>query len=149
MKINVDYVGIFLSSIAIFLSVFTYFKHDKKIKQQSSLLNKYHLEKIEKEKEEEKKAIIEADVITGQKGTRIIKVYNRGKNIAKNVNVLIPKNDGYSVLINPCPIDIRPKNGIEIKLTVLLDRQIDKIDIEFEWSDDFCLTNKDSQTIQI
>ena len=56
-------VGIIISILALSLSIFTYLKHDKKIKQQSKMLNKYHLEKIEKEKEEEQKARIEAFVV--------------------------------------------------------------------------------------
>ncbi|MGK0447482.1 MAG: hypothetical protein ACJA2M_001256 [Polaribacter sp.] len=144
-----EIAGIIISIFALSLSIFTYFKHNKKIKEQSVLLNKYHLEKIEKEKEEEKKAIIEANVITGHKGTKIIKVYNRGKSIAKNVNILIPENDGYKVFINPCPIDILPQNGIEIKLSTFLGKRPCKIEVEFEWSDDFKERNKESQTIQI
>lgn len=142
-------VAIIISSLALIFSVFTYLKHDKKIKHQSELLNKYHLEKIEKEKEQEKKAIIEANVIPGQKGSITIKVYNRGKSIARNVNVIIPENDGYHVFINPCPIDIRPQNGIDIKLGALLDKHPDKIEIEFEWSDDFSEKNTEKQMIQI
>ncbi len=144
-----EIAGITISILALSLSIFTYFKHDKKIKQQSKLLNKYHLEKIEKEKEEEKKAIIEAFVVKGNKGTRTIKIYNKGKSIAKNVNVVIPENDGYHVFTNPCPIDIRPQNGIEIRLGALLEGHPDKIEIKFEWSDDFRKVNKGNQTIQI
>ena len=144
-----EIAGITISILALSLSIFTYFKHDKKIKQQSKLLNKYHLEKIEKEKEEETKAIIEAFVVKGNKGTRTIKIYNKGKSIAKNVNVVIPENDGYHVFTNPCPIDIRPQNGIEIRLGALLEGHPDKIEIKFEWSDDFRKVNKGNQTIQI
>lgn len=144
-----DIVGIIISLIALFLSAFTYFKHDKKIKEQSALLNKYHLDKIEKEKREEKKAIIEANVIRGLKGNRTIKIYNRGKCIARKVNVIIPKCDGFRVFNNPCPIDIRPQNGIEISLGAFLENCPDTIDIYFEWIDDFDENNKDKQAIQL
>ena len=144
-----EILGIILSSFAIILSVYTYLKHDKEIKQQSFLINKYQLEKIIKEKEEEKKALIEANVISGQKGTKIIKVYNRGKSIARNVNIIIPENDGYHVFANPSPIEIRPKNGIEINLSTYMGNRPDKIRIEFEWEDDFSLKNTGSQTIQL
>lgn len=142
-------LAIIISSLALIFSVFTYLRHDKKIKQQSSLLNKYHLERIEKEKIEEKKAIIEANVIPSQKGSRIIKVYNKGRSIARNVDVKIPPNNGYHVFTNPCPIDIRPQNGIEIKLGALIEGHPNKIEIEFEWSDDYNGHNNEKQTIQI
>lgn len=141
-------LAIIISSLALIFSAYTYFKHDNKIKQQSSLLNKYHLEKIEKEKVEEKRAIIEANVISDSKGRDLIKVYNKGKSIAKSVNVTIPKNNGYEVINNPCPIDIKPQNGIEIML-IPFNSCPDKIEISFEWKDDFNEKNVDSQMIQL
>lgn len=141
-------LAIVISSLALIFSAYTYLKHDKKIKQQSSLLNKYHLEKIEKEKIEEKKAIIEANVVSDNKGRDLIKVYNKGKSIAKSVNVIIPQNDGYEVINNPCPIDIKPQNGIEVML-ILFTNCPDKIEIGFEWKDDFNDKNIDLQMIQL
>jgi Na+-translocating ferredoxin:NAD+ oxidoreductase RnfG subunit len=141
-------LAIVISSLALIFSAYTYFKHDKKIKQQSRLLNQYNLEKIEKEKEEEKKAKIEAFVVKEYKGTRTIKIYNKGKSIAKSVNVIIPKNDGYEVINNPCPIDIKPQKGIEVML-ILSTNYPDKIEIGFEWKDDFNEKNIDSQMIQL
>ena len=143
-----EIAGIVISLFALFLATFTYFKHDLKIKQQAALLNKYQLEKIETEKEEGKRAIIEATVIKADKGKRIIKVYNKGKSSAKEVNVKIPELKGFMVMRNPCPIEIRPQNGIEIPIIVFMGCP-DKIDLEFEWSDDFNALNKDRQTIQI
>ena len=144
-----EIAGFVLSILALFFSALIYIKHDKKIKQQSKLLNDYHLEKIIKEKEEEKKAIVEANIYSGNKGTRIIRIYNRGKSNAKNVNVTVPKNDGYHVFINPSPMDIRPQSGFEIKLSAFLENRPDKIEIEIEWDDDFKVNNKITQTIQI
>ncbi len=142
-------VGIIISILALSLSIFTYLKHDKKIKQQSKMLNKYHLEKIEKEKEEEQKARIEAFVVKEYNVTRTIKIYNKGKSIANNVNVIIPENDGYRVFVNPCPIDIRPQNSIEISIGALIENHPDKINIEFEWSDKYNQENRGYQMIQI
>jgi hypothetical protein len=143
-----EIVGLVISILALLLALFTYFKHDLKIKQQASLLNKYQLEKIEKEKEEDRKAIIEANVINGDKGKKTIKIYNKGKSVAKNVNVEIPDIDGFQVVNNPCPIDIRPQNGIDIILVAFIGRP-NKVEIEFEWSDDFNASNRDKQTIQL
>ena len=90
-----EIAGLIISLIAISLALFTYFKHDITIKQQAKLLNKYQLEKIKVDKEDEKKALIEANVIKADKGKRIIKVYNKGKSTAKQVNVIIPDINGY------------------------------------------------------
>jgi hypothetical protein len=144
-----EIAGFVLSILALLFSAFIYIKHDIKIKQQSKLINEYQLERIEKEKEAQKKALIEAFVVKGQKGNRTIKVYNKGQSMAKNVNVIIPENDGYHIFTNPCPIDIKPQNGIEIKLGALLEGHPNKIDIKFEWSDDYKMNNIENQTIQI
>jgi hypothetical protein len=143
-----EIIGIVISLIALSLTLFTYFKHDLKIKQQAALLNKYQLEKNDNEKEEQKRAIIETKVIKADKGTRILKVYNRGKSTAKQVNVIIPDVKGLRIFNNPCPIDIRPQNRIDISLAVTLEGP-DKINIEFEWKDNFKVNNTDSQTIQL
>ena len=143
-----EIAGLIISILALFLALFTYFKHDLKIKKQSSLLNKYQLEKIENEKEEERRAIIEANVLKLDKGVRKIKVYNKGKSIARDVNVIIPNLDGFQVTNNPCPIEIRPQNGMEITLIVFMGGP-DKFEIEFEWKDDHSDRNIDKQTIQI
>lgn len=117
-----EIAGLVISIIALLLALFTYFKHDLKIK-------KHQIEKIEKEKTGEKKAVIEANVIKGNKGKRQLKIYNKGKSIAKNVTVTILNIDGFRVIDNPCPIDIKPQNGIEISLILFMDSP-DKIDIE-------------------
>jgi len=122
----------------------------QKIKEQSKILNEYNIEKITKERIDAQKAIIEANVINVENGTCIIKVYNRGRSIAKNVNVVIPDIVRSGVFKNPCPIDIRPQNSIEIKMERYLGDTIpDKIDLTFEWTDDYKENNIMVQTIQI
>ncbi len=143
-----EIAGIIISIIALILSAYTYFKHDYKIKQQEKLLNDYQIAKIETEKVESLKAIIEANTFEIKNGKNVIKVYNKGKCEARNVNVTIPENEGYEVLINPCPINIKPQNGIEILLLLFMNYP-DKIKIEFEWSDDFKENNKESQDVQL
>lgn len=140
--------GIVISLLALSLSLFTYFKHDLKIKKQDALLKEYQIEKIREEKEQEQKAIIEANVVSDNRGKRIIKVYNKGKSLAKDVNVLIPESEGFTMISNPCPIDIKPHNGIEITLIAFTNCP-DKIKIDFEWTDNFKVKNTDSQMIQI
>lgn len=44
------------SSFALIFSLFIYFKHDKKLKKQSALINNLQLTKLKKEAETEKKS---------------------------------------------------------------------------------------------
>ena len=143
-----EIAGLIISLAALSLAIFTYFKHDLKIKKQDSLLKTHQIEKINQEREQEKKAIIEANVIKHNKSKRIIKIYNKGKSTAKNVKVHIPDDNGYEIMTNPSPIDIKSLNSVEIIL-LAFNSSPDKVKIDFEWDDEFMKLNKDSQTIQI
>lgn len=138
----------FISISALLLSLYTYFKHDKKIKKQSLLINEFQLMKLKKEKESEKKAIIEANVIRGEKGKRIIKVFNSGKSIAKNVIVTFPEQQDFLFSKYPKSLDIRSQNSIEIIFHAFVGSP-DTLQINFEWEDGLNTNNKDSQIIQV
>lgn len=144
----VQIIPIAISAFALLLSLFTYFRHDAKIKKQNALINQFQLEKFRKETDSEKKAIIEANVINKEKGKRIIKVYNKGKATAKSVSVTFPGEPNVMILGYPTSIDIRPQNSMEIYVHVYKGSP-DTLQIDFEWQDNLKLDNKDSQTIQI
>jgi hypothetical protein len=141
-------IPIIISSFALVLSLYTYLKHDAKIKKQNALINQFQLEKLKKETDSEKKAIIEANVINREKGKRIIKVYNKGKATAKNVVVTFPGEPNVIISDYPAPIDIRPQNSMEIYVNAF-NGSPDTLQIDFEWQDNLKPDNKDSQTIQI
>ena len=143
-----EIIGLILSILAIALSAYTYFNHDRKIKKQQKLLNDYQLEKVEKEKIEALRAIMEVKVIKKRDGLDGIVISNKGKSIARSVNVTIPENELYEVMNNPCPIDIRPQQNIEITM-ILFNNFPDKIELEFEWKDEFKEVNVESQFIQL
>ncbi len=143
-----ELVGIIISIVALVLAGFTYVKHDRKLNKQAELINKYQLESMEKERENSKKAIIETNVIRGDKGKRTIKVYNKGLAKALNVNVKFLSADKVSIINNPCPIDINPKNGIDIQVAVSLESP-EKITLELQWGDNYKKDNIEQQTIPI
>lgn len=142
-----EIAGLIISILAIIFSLITYLIHDIKIKKQEKLLNEYQLNKIAEEKQESLKASIEANVIKVG-GDRIIKFYNKGKSIAKDVEIIIPEIHEIQITDNPCPIDIRPQNGIEI-LLYLLGGYPNKIEITFKWKDNFKEDNVVTQMLQI
>lgn len=144
----VQIIPIVISSSALLLSLYTYFRHDAKIKNQSALINQFQLEKLKKETESEKKAIIEANVIIREKGKRIIKVYNKGKATAKNVAVTFPGDPNVMIPDYPTSMEIRPQTSMEIYIHAHMGSP-DTLQINFEWQDNFKSDNKDSQTIQI
>ena len=102
----IQFVPIAISVLAFGFSLYNYCKHDRKIKEQDELINKFTLEQFEKEKELEKRAIIQASVIKRDKGRREIKVYNKGKATAKNVVVTFPESPNLIMDEYPSTIDI-------------------------------------------
>ncbi|WP_426698419.1 hypothetical protein [Alistipes communis] len=79
--------GLIISILALLASAFTYFKHDKKLKEQERKINEYQLKQIEKEDLESKKAAIRGNIVKGLKGKRTLKVYNSGRAIARNIRI--------------------------------------------------------------
>ena len=76
-----------ISVLALIASVFTYFMHDKKLKEQERRINEYQLKQIEQENLESKKAAIRGNIVKGLKGGRTLKVYNSGRATAHNIKV--------------------------------------------------------------
>ena len=79
--------GLIISILALLASAFTYFKHDKKLKEQERKINEYQLKQIEQEDLESKKAAIRGNIVKGLKGKRTLKVYNSGRAIARNIRI--------------------------------------------------------------
>lgn len=79
--------GLIISILALLASAFTYFKHDKKLKEQERKINEYQLKQIEKEDLESKKAAIRGNIVKGLKGKRTLKVCNSGRAIARNIRI--------------------------------------------------------------
>lgn len=79
--------SLIIAILALLFSAFTYFKHDKKLKDQERKINEYQLKKIEKDDLESKKAAIQGNIVKGLKGNRMLKVYNSGRAIARNIRI--------------------------------------------------------------
>ena len=144
----IECAPIIISVLALGFSLYTHFKYDDKIKKQNALINKFTLDKLEKEAELDKKAIVEVNLIRGDKGKRIIKVYNKGKATAKNVVVTFPESPNLIMDEYPSPIDILPQHSIDIKTTVFYGSP-SIIKINFEWEDGAKLDNRGSQVLQL
>ena len=81
--------SLIISILAIIGTLYTYIRHDKKIKEQERILNEYQIEKIKAEKDESKKALIKGNIVKYEKGKRVLKVFNAGKAAAYNINLEI------------------------------------------------------------
>lgn len=140
--------GLVISILAILFTLYTYCKHDKKIKDQTKLINDYQLQKIEKESIEEKKAKIKTEIEVVDNGNKILVISNVGKSIAKDLDVTFSENEDLYVLDNPCPINLNPTNNIRISM-LISEFCSNKQDITIKWKDDFSEKNNETQTLQI
>lgn len=143
---SMDIIGIALSAFAIVLTIVMYFKHDKRLKKQEEKLNAYQLKKIDEEESENKKALIRGNIVKGNKGSRVLKIFNSGKAVARNIRVeylgdmehIFPRDDHFPYEL------LNPQDNSEIFL--LLASGASTLHIKFIWDDDF---KKDNEFIQM
>ena len=148
---NIDWKdpSFILSIIAILGTAFTYFKHERKIKAQEKLINDYQLDKIEEEKIQRKQAVIRASLIKGNKGQRILRVYNKGKATAKNIRLVIKDEPDYYYASNPFPFPAL-NEGENVDLNIFLHMgSPNNISFEILWNDEYSDDNVHRQTIQL
>ena len=135
---------------ALIFSAYTYSKHDKKIKAQEQIINDYQINKIKKEDEESRKANIKGNIYPGNKGKLILKVFNSGKAIARNIRVegldvdsliIIGKELFPYVLMNP-------QDNTELTLLITKDSP-STIRLRYIWDDDFGQNNEFEQVLTL
>ncbi len=149
MNINWQDPSFLLSVVAIIGTIFTYLKHDRKIKAQEKLINDYQLGKIEEEKIQKRQAVVRASLIAGTKGHRILRVYNKGKATARNVRLIIKDEPDDLYSTNPFPF--RALNESEnVDLNIELHKGLpDDMSFEIMWDDEYNSDNSHEQTVQL
>ena len=141
-----DIISSILSLFAIILTIAMYLKHYKRLKKQEEKLNAYQLKKIDNEESESKKALIRGNIVKGNKGSRVLKVFNSGKAVARNIRVeymgnmehIFPSDDHFPYEL------LNPQDNSEIFL--LLASGASTLHIKFIWNDDF---KNDNEFIQM
>lgn len=139
-----------ISCLALGVSVFTYFKHDKKIKAQEQIINDYQINKIAKENEESKKASIRGNIIKGDKGKRTLKVYNCGKATARDIRVEGLDIGSLAVMRNDLfPYELmNPQDYTEVVIWVVKGSP-STIKLKYVWDDDFGQNNEFEQVLTL
>lgn len=144
-------LSLLVSCIALMLAVFTYFKHDRKLKKQEHLLNEYQLSKITEEQAEGRKAIVRANIVKLSSGKRTIKIYNAGKSRARNVNVLWPSGNDMLHIFNEdiFPYEfINPQDSTELNALIIKDN-VSTVKIQLTWDDEYQSENIQEQILTL
>jgi hypothetical protein len=135
---------------ALIFSAYTYSKHDKKIKAQEQIINDYQINKIKKEDEESRKANIKGNIYPGNKGKLILKVFNSGKAIARNIRVEGLDVDSLIVIGKELlPYELmNPQDNTELTLWKTKDSP-STIRLRYIWDDDFGQNNEFEQVLTL
>lgn len=94
-----------ISAAALAVSLYTYFAHDRRLKQQERLINSYQLKQLQEEEQANKKADIHVQIKNNTKGVPIFHICNRGRAIARNIRVEGLNVKGFNLIeenIFPC-----------------------------------------------
>lgn len=149
MNVNWQDPSFLLSLMAIVGTIFTYFKHDRKIKAQEKLINAYQLGKIEEEKIQKRQAVVRASLIVGNKGHRILRIYNKGKATARNVRLIINDEPDYLYATNPFPFPaLNEHENVDLNIQLHMGSP-DNISFEILWDDEYKSNNSHEQTVQL
>lgn len=145
---RIDFSLLF-SFIAMAGSLLTYIIHDRKIKKQEKLINDYQLDKIEEEKIQKRQAVVRASLIKGNRGDRILRVFNKGKATARDIRLIIKDEPDYFCATNPFPFTaLNEHENVDLNIT-LHKGSPDNISFEILWDDDYTVNNTHEQTVNL
>lgn len=109
---------------------------EQKLNEYELALKKYELEKIQAEKNEEKKANVEARIIKISKNNYRLKVWNSGNGTAYNVNVSIPQEYNIILMHEKMPYEyLEPGNSFE-ECAVIHMQSAPKFKVVSTWEDE-------------
>ena len=106
-----------ISVAALVVSLYTYFAHDRKLKQQEQLINTYRLKQLQEEEQANKKADIRAQIKNNTKGIPVLHICNRGHATARNIRVEGLNVKGFDLMeqnIFPCEV-MYPQDYMELE----------------------------------
>lgn len=140
-----------ISTAALGVSLYTYFAHDRKLKQQERLINSYQLKQLEEKEQANKKADIVGEISLGAGGDYgVLRVTNKGLASAKDIHIEGFDYENYTIH----NIDILPYDclnaGEYFSLNIFrMRRSLPTMTITFVWDDEWKLNRKKRQTIQL
>lgn len=142
-------LSIIISVISLILALVTYFKHDKKIKEQEHRINEYLLEKIEKERSKELMASLTGKVTRSSIGSYTLYIQNKGFAAAKNVRLEIRPETTIIEGKFTFPITIKPQETISVTLHNTNNFRPNKLMVTYSWDDDLANNRKESEELII
>lgn len=140
----ISFVSLTISVLALVFGVYTYFAHDKKLKEQQALLNDLNIEKLKKESREQTKADVRVSLTIDKEPNNFsmrnfyetsgtIKITNFGKATAHNIRI---RQKGYFSHINYSIEQLAPNESREYHKT-WESGKIRNAEVIAQWDDDY------------
>ena len=108
------------------------------------------IEKMKKEADEQKKAIIRSEIINRIAGSRILKISNTGKSVAKNLKIeWLNTDDNIMILPDLGEIGDLTPNNVRLFKMVLAIGHSETMDLRYTWSDEYSEKNQYDESIQV
>ena len=150
-----EIASLLISTITLLGGVFMFWRYDRRIKSQEERLNEYQIRKNKQEEEDNKKAKIAANVVKGDKGKRIIKVYNCGIADAYNINFEFEfddDSDETKIFVTNMEVfpykKLTPSSGTEFYIH-MTNSTPNVIDVKLTWKDEYSDYNEYTQTLTL
>lgn len=138
-----DMASLIIALLALLGSIYTYFKHDKRLKKQELLLQEYQLATFKKDDEDSKKAafVVDSYYIGGTDGGRVV-FKNIGKADARNVKWHY-SIDAVHGLKDGEHIQLSPQQELSHKYVLFSGDYLNKpFSITLVWEDDYATHNE-------
>ena len=108
------------------------------------------IEKMKKEANEQKKAIIRSEIINRLAGSRLLKISNTGKSVAKKLKIeWLNPDENIMILPDFGEIgDLPPNNVWSFKMALCIGHS-ETMDLRYTWSDEYSEKNQYDESIQV
>ena len=144
-----ELASIIISIIALLGSLATYIIHDHKIKEQEKMINAYQLAKFKEEEEDNKKALISGTIIRKERGPQVLKIYNKGKATATNINIQGLEIQEISVCDKILPYELlNPQDFAEIRFFIIMNAP-STLKLTYTWDDEYKTGNTYTQILSL
>lgn len=114
------------------------------------MINNYQIRSMRQNEENDKKAVLRAQIIYEPGGKRKLFIWNKGKSKAHNITVTLPNPEQVYASNPDFPVvysELLPDAHREILL--LLAEGDDELTLNYVWDDDFKSGNEETQTIDL
>lgn len=144
--------SLIIALISLLFGAFTYFRHDRKLKEQQKIINEYQITKLQREIGEAKKAEVRATVVnkshTGNSFSGTLLIKNYGKGIATHVLLRTIQYRHSLSLPSVTYSQLLPQEQQETSLSWIFGGG-GSIDVLLSWTDESGEHRENRHTIQL